>query len=107
MDNMTTTTGVGETTKSMLGVFALMASGFFLAAAMNRLPRWKSWARPAVYVTIAFIVIFLLDGVLGGTGLGGLLERSIALAGAAGISALAIGVLHRTEKAATPIEVPA
>lgn len=74
---------------------------------MNRLPQWKSWARPTLYVTIGYLVIFVLDGVLTGAGLGGLLERMVALGGAAGISALAIGVLRRTKKESVPVEVAA
>ncbi|MFD2417675.1 DUF998 domain-containing protein [Amycolatopsis pigmentata] len=99
--------GATDATLSTLGVFALMIGGFFLYMAMNRLPEWKSWARPALYVTIAFLVIFLLDGVLGGAGVGGLLERAIALSGAAALSALAIGVLRRTKKAAVPAKAAA
>jgi hypothetical protein len=89
---------------STLGVAALAVGGFFLAAAMKRLPAWQSWVRPTRQATIVFIVLFVLDGLLGGSGLGGLCERLIALAGAAGISALAVGVLHRTR---TPVAAEA
>jgi hypothetical protein len=88
--------GVADAVLSTLGVAALAVGGFFLATAMNRLPEWRSWARPCRVATIAFIVLFVLDGILGGTGVGGLMERLIALAGAAGITALAVGVLRRT-----------
>jgi Protein of unknown function (DUF998) len=81
---------------STLGVVALEVGGFFLAAAMKRLPAWQSWVRPTRQVTVAFLVVFVLDGILGGSGVGGLCERLIALVGAAGISALAVGVLRRT-----------
>ncbi len=90
--------GATDATLSTIGVAALAVGGFFLAAAMKKLPAWTAWARPTRNATIAFIVIFVLDGVLGGAGLSGLCERGIALAGAAGITALAIGILRRTPK---------
>lgn len=88
--------GATDATLSTLGVLALAVAGFFLAAAMRRLPEWHAWARPTVWVTVALIVVAVLDGVLGGVGLGGLFERLIALVGAGGIAALGVGVLRRT-----------
>jgi hypothetical protein len=81
---------------STVGVAALAVAGFLLAVAMKRLPAWQSWVRPTRWATVAFVVLFVLDGVLGGAGLGGLCERLIALTGAAGIAAIGVGVLHRT-----------
>ncbi len=88
--------GMTDAVLSTAGVAALIVGGFFLAAAMKRLPAWQSWARPTMWATVAFVVLFVLDGVLGGAGLGGLMERLIALAGAAGVSALAIGVVRHS-----------
>lgn len=88
--------GATDATLSTLGVLALAVAGFFLAAAMRRLPEWRGWARPTVWVTVALIVVAVLDAVLGGVGVGGLVERLIALVGAAGIAALGVGVLQRT-----------
>lgn len=86
-----------DATLSTAGIVALAVAGFFLAAAMSRLPAWRSWARPTRWATIAFLALCVLDGILGSSaGLGGLGERLIALAGAVGITALAIGVLRRT-----------
>jgi hypothetical membrane protein len=85
---------------STLGVAALVVAGFLLAVAMRKLPEWRSLARPTCWVTIGFLALFVLDGVLGGTGVGGLCERLIALAGAAGIAALGVGVLRRTSTSA-------
>lgn len=81
---------------STLGVAALAVAGFLLAVAMKKLPEWQSWARATRWATIGFVVLFVLDGLLGSTGIGGLCERLIALAGAAGIAALGVGVLRRT-----------
>jgi hypothetical protein len=88
--------GAMDATLSTIGVAALAVGGFFLAAAMKRIPAWQSWARPTLVATVVYIVVFALDGILGGSGAGGLLERLIALAGAAAITALAGGVLRRT-----------
>jgi hypothetical protein len=88
--------GATDATLSTIGVLALAAAGFFLAAAMRKLPEWRSWARPTVQMAIALIVAAVLDATLGGVGVGGLFERLIALIGAAGIAALGVGVLQRT-----------
>jgi hypothetical protein len=88
--------GATDATLSTLGVFILAVGGFFLAAAMNRLPEWKPWARPMCYAAIGFLLLILLDGILGGAGLGGLAERLVALDGAVWISALAVRVLRQT-----------
>lgn len=95
--------GVTDATLSTLGVFALAVGGFFLADAMKRLPEWQSWVRPTRVAAFVFVVLIVLDGLLGGVGLGGLCERLVALAGAAGIITLARGVLHRTEKLARSV----
>jgi hypothetical protein len=90
-----TTGGFLDASLSSMGVLGLAVGGFFLAAAMKRLPAWSSWARPTRIGTIIFIAAGLLNAVLAGAGLGGFCERLIALTGAAGITALAIGVLQR------------
>jgi hypothetical membrane protein len=86
---------------STLGVAAMVVGGFFLAAAMKRLPAWQSLARPTRAATIVFLALFVLDGILGGAGLSGLCERLIALTGAAGITVLAVGVMRRTKPRVT------
>ncbi|HEX3786977.1 MAG TPA: DUF998 domain-containing protein [Pseudonocardiaceae bacterium] len=97
--------GVLDAVLSTLGVAALLVAGFFLAAAMKRLPAWESWVRRTRWASVVFLGLFVLDGLLGSTGLGGLCERLIALAGAVGISALAIGVLRRTRTPAVTAAV--
>jgi DNA-binding transcriptional regulator of glucitol operon len=97
-DQLGTAGGFTDAALSNLGVLSLVVSGFFLAAAMKRLPDWSSWAWPTRLVTIALIVVGLLDGALAGADLGGFCERLIALTGAAGITALAVGVLRRTPR---------
>ncbi|MDI5967828.1 DUF998 domain-containing protein [Streptomyces sp. SL13] len=88
--------GMLDDVLSTVGVASLIAAGFFLAAAMKRLPAWRGWAGPTRRATIALIVLFVLDGVCGGIGLGGLCERLLAAGGALAIAALAAGVLRRT-----------
>lgn len=88
--------GTLDAVLSTFGVAALVVAGFFLAAAMKRLPDWQRWVRSTRWCTVIFLALFVLDGALGGVGLGGLFERLIALAGAAGISALAIAARRVT-----------
>ncbi|HEV7649046.1 MAG TPA: DUF998 domain-containing protein [Actinophytocola sp.] len=87
--------GAADATLSTFGAFALPVCGLVLAAAMKRLPEWQRWSRPTCYGAIAILALLLLDGILGGAGLGGLGERLFALGGAAGITMLAVGVLRR------------
>ena len=80
-----------------LGVLALAAAGFVLASAMSRLTGWVGKARLVRLLTVVFVVAFLATGFLGdATGLGGLLERLIALVGATGLALLALALLGRT-----------
>jgi hypothetical protein len=89
--------GMLDNTLSTLGVVAFVAAGFFLAAAMKRLPEWRSWVRPVRWSMAAVIVFAVADGLTSGPGgLSGLFERLIALAGATGIALLARGVLRRS-----------
>jgi hypothetical protein len=92
--------GAADATLSTVGAFALPVCGLVLAVAMKRLPAWRSWARPTRYAALAILALLVLDGILTGAGAGGFGERLFALAGAAGITMLAVGVLHRTEVAA-------
>jgi uncharacterized protein DUF998 len=84
--------GMLDAVLSTAGVVALIGAGFFLAAAMARLPEWRGWARPVRWVTAAVIVLFAADGLAGPAGLSGLFERLLAAAGAAAIAVLGIGV---------------
>lgn len=87
--------GAADASLSTFGGFALAACGFFLAVAMKRLPRWRSWSRPTLISAIVFVALLLLDGALGGINYGGLGERLLAFGGALGIAALGVGVLRR------------
>lgn len=88
--------GAADATLSTVGAFALPVCGFFLAAAMRRLPEWRSWTRPTCYAAVALLALLVLDGILAGVDLGGFGERLFALGGAAWITVLAVGVLRRT-----------
>jgi len=98
--------GTMDATLSNIGVVLMIASGYFLAVAMKRLPAWRSWFRPAIYWTSFLLLLCLLDAILGSHGLSGFFERLIAITGAAGIIALAVGTLRRADRsAATPATI--
>lgn len=84
--------GVLDGTISTIGAFLYMVAGFFVAEAMRRLPDWRRWAWPARGVSILVLLLTVGDGVFTQSGL---FERFVALAGAAGIAALALGILRR------------
>jgi len=81
---------------SSVGVVLLIAAGFFLAAAMKRVPGWRHWSRPTRWASVGMIVLVVADVLADSANLGGLMERLVAAAGAAGIAALAIGVLRHS-----------
>lgn len=89
--------GAADATLTTAGSYALILSGFFLAAAMRRLPEWRSWSRPTIGASVLIIVLILVDGLAGNSDYAGLVERVFAFAGAAWISVLALAVL-RTRK---------
>jgi hypothetical protein len=92
---LATTGGTLDAVLSTAGVAALVAAGFFLAAAMARLPQWQSWARWTRWATAGIIAAFAADGLAGPAGLSGLFERLLAVAGAAAIAVLGAGVRRR------------
>lgn len=79
-----------------IGLVLLVAAGFFLAAAMKRLPAWQAWVRPTRWTSVVIIVLLVATAVSGPAGLDGLFERLTAAVGAAGTVALAVGVLRRS-----------
>jgi len=74
------------------GLLLLIPTGFFLAAAMRRLPAWRSLAWPTRIVTIIFTLL-LSSGLV--VPFGGLMERLVALTAAFGVAALGVAVLLR------------
>jgi hypothetical protein len=81
---------------STVGLVALVAAGFVLAAAMRRAPGWSravGWTR---VLSAVVAVLLLATGFLGVLGVGGLLERLLALVAALGLALLAWAVLSRT-----------
>jgi hypothetical membrane protein len=83
-------------TLSAIGVLLLVVAAFVLAAAMRRAPGWRRWAVPTRLGAVVLILLAVGTGVSGPAGLDGLFERLLAAAGAAGIAALAAGVLRRS-----------
>lgn len=84
-----------DATLTTFGFMLLVAAGFFLAAAMDNIAAWQAWVRPTQAVTIVVLVLFILAGIAGPSW-SGLAERLVAVAGAAAIAALAVGVLSRS-----------
>jgi hypothetical protein len=89
------TDGVLSTAGLVLFILAL----FFLAAAMKRIPSWQAWVGPVRCYTALMIVLVGCDDLTDSDGYSGLVERFIALAGAAGIALLAAGVSRRSRAA--------
>ncbi|MGC5168410.1 DUF998 domain-containing protein [Luteimicrobium sp. DT211] len=88
--------GTLDSTLTTLGLVVMVASTFVLAAAMRRLPRWASWARPTRWFGVVLFLLLAATGVFSSDGPGGLFERLTAAFGAAGIVALGVGVLRAT-----------
>jgi hypothetical protein len=61
-------------------------------------PSWQRWVWPTRWVTIVIVVLLVATGFLGVLGIEGLLERMLAATGAAGITALAVGVARRSRQ---------
>jgi hypothetical protein len=80
---------------STVGLVALVAAGFVLASAMRRTPGWERAAAPTRLVSAVLVVLLLATGFLGVLGVGGLLERLLALVAALGVALLAGAVLQR------------
>jgi hypothetical protein len=85
-----------DTALSILGVVLFVMAGFFLASAMKRLAGWRRLARPARWVAVSFLVLFVASVVGTAVDLGGLFQRLLAALGAVGIALLAAGVLQST-----------
>jgi hypothetical protein len=89
---------------STVGVIVLVACGIAASYALKRLPAWRSWVRPVRWFSVVMTALLILDGVTqGANGLSGMLERFIALTGAAGIALLAVGVARRSRADASPV----
>jgi hypothetical protein len=91
--------GLLDAVLSTAGVVALVVAGFFLAAAMARLPEWQGWVRPTRWAAVVILVLLAADALSGPAGLAGLAERLLAAAGAAAIAALGTGVWRRARPA--------
>ena len=97
---LSNTGGKMDNTISTIGVVLFVLAGFFLAAAMKRLPSWQAWVRPVRWWAVLMIVLTICEVLTqGADGLSGLFERLIALVGATGIALLAWGVIRRSRPA--------
>src|SRR5829696_4461136 len=92
---LATSGGKLDAVLSGVGLLLFVAAGFFLAAAMKRVPGWRRWARPTWWATVLFIALLVATVLADAVGLGGLFERLLAAA-AAGIALLAAGVLRHS-----------
>ena len=87
--------GVLDSILSTVGLVLLIAAGFFLAAAMRRLPAWRPLGRRTRLGAVAIIVLVLATGLV--PGLEGLFERLLAAAAAAWVAGLAVAVRRRSD----------
>lgn len=93
---LTNTGGMLDGILSTIGILLFIAAAVFLSVAMAKASGWRSWAWPTRAVAAAMLAVFFADGLLGGSGLGGLLERVLAALGAVAIAVLALEIArHR------------
>ncbi|MEP6478131.1 MAG: DUF998 domain-containing protein [Rhodoglobus sp.] len=90
--------GTLDSLLSTVGFALFIAAGFFLAQSMTRTVGCKRWAWPTRVVAVVVLVLFIADGMAGPIGLAGLLERALAVVGAAAIGALAAGIIRRSSR---------
>jgi hypothetical protein len=83
---------------STVGLVALVAAGFVLAVAMRRAPGWSRAVLRTRVLSAVLAVLLLATGFLGVLGIGGLLERLLALVAALGVALLALAVLSGPER---------
>ena len=95
-DQLANAGGTLDATLSPIGVLSLIAAGFFLAAAMKKIPAWQDRVAPTRKAAWTLLGLLALNAVFGGSGIGGLCERLLAAAGAAALTLLAIEVRRRT-----------
>ena len=79
-----------------VGLVVLVAGGFFLAAAMRRVPGWQAWAWPTRWASVLFLLLGAASAFTVDAGLNGLFERLFAAGAAAGLAALGIGILRHS-----------
>lgn len=79
-----------------VGIVLLIVAAFFLAAAMKRLPAWRSWAWPTRWTAVVLVALMVATAVSDPAGLDGLFERLLAAVGAAGVFVLAAGIVRRS-----------
>jgi uncharacterized protein DUF998 len=94
-DQLANAGGTLDAVLSPLGVLSLIAAGFFLAAAMRRIPGWQDFAAPTRKGAYTLLGLLALNAVFGGSGFSGLCERLLAAAGAAALTVLALQVRRR------------
>ena len=90
-DQLSNAGGVLDAVLSLVGLVCFVVAGFFLAAAMKRVPGWQSMAWPARWVAITSFALLVIS--VAAEAVGGLLQRVLAAFGAAAIAALALRIL--------------
>jgi hypothetical protein len=79
-----------------IGLLVLVVGGFFLAAAMRRIPSWRAWAWPTQAASLLFLLLGIASAMTVNAGLNGLFERLFAAAAAAALATLGIGILRHS-----------
>jgi hypothetical protein len=77
---------------STIGIGVFVVAVIFVSVAMSQITGWRSWVWPTRAVAVAVFALFFAYGVLATSGLGGLLERGLALVGALAIAILALEI---------------
>jgi len=89
--------GTLDAVLSSVGVVAFMISCFILAAALTKIPHWKPLAWPARITGVVIALAMFAIAPTQEIGLGGLMERIVALVGAAALAAVALRVMRLPE----------
>jgi hypothetical protein len=79
-----------------IGIVVFVVGGFFLAAAMRRIPSWQAWAWPTRWASVLLILLGIATALTENAGLNGLFERLFAATAAAALTALGIGILRHS-----------
>ncbi len=87
--------GATDAVVSTAGIILFIAAAIFLSVAMQKTDGWRAWVWPTRVVAIVVIAVFFAEGLLGASGIGGLLERILAAVGAISIGLTAAKISRR------------
>jgi hypothetical protein len=94
-DQLATFGGLLDVVVSIPGILIFIGAVFVLAGAMARTQEWQALAGPSRRLGIAFIVLLVVTVLAGAIGATGLATRLLAITGAAGVAGLAWRIARR------------